>query len=146
MSLTKCLIAMFSRSRSMSEARRFFLPEARVMVVMVLSIVACLLMTWRFVQELHVSTGSADTDVPLILALVHLAFTFGSILSLLSCLNTKVSTDQYAWCLRLFRLRASLGLPLPQRSMTKKDLLDYVVLAHEAENSTKMLLAALNRQ
>lgn len=145
MSLTQCLIAMFSRSGSMSDARRFFLPEARVMLVIVLSIAGCLGMAWDFIQVTKAATNSADADVPLILALAFLVFTFGGVLALLACLNSKVSTDQYAWCLRLLRLRASLGLPLPQRSMTKKDLFEYAVLAQESENSTKKLLAALNR-
>lgn len=144
MSLIKCLMAMFSRSRSMSEARRFFWPEARVMVLIVLSIAACMVRSWRFIQDLQVSTGS-DSDVHLILATVHFAFTFGGVLALLACLNSNVSTEQYAWCLKLLRLRASLGLPLPHRLMTKKDLLEYAVLAQESENHTKKLLSSLNR-
>lgn len=133
MSLTKCLIAMFSRSKSMSEARRFFVPEARAIAMIVLSLIAFLGMI------------SVDHELRLLMTLWPLACTFAGVLVLLACLKSKVSTDQYAWCLRLLRLRASLGLPLPQRSMTKRDLLEYAVLAQESENSTKRLLAAFNR-
>lgn len=129
----------------MSEARQFFLPEMKVMSVIVLSMGACIGMTLEFIQETRVATNSANTDVSLMLSMAFLVFTFAGVLALLACLNSKVSTDQYAWCLRLLRLRASLGLPLPQRSMTKKDLFEYAILAQESENSTKKLLAALNR-
>jgi hypothetical protein len=146
MSLTKCLIAIFSRSRSISEARQFFWPEKQVIAVIVLSMVGTLGMLWTFVHETQVARNSIDPDLPLVLALVLLAFTFAGVLALLACLNSKVSTEQYAWCLRQLRLRASLGLPLPQRSMTKRDLLEYAINAKESENYTKMMLSALNRQ
>lgn len=146
MSLTKCLIAMFSRSKSMSDARRFFWREAKVMVVIVLNIVACLLMACGFIQELQVSAELTHPYLPLGLSLVHLAFTVGCVSLLYSYLNSKVSTDQYAWSLRLFRLRASLGLQLPKRSMTKKDLFEYAILSHESEISSRIRIPAVNRR
>lgn len=146
MSLTKCLIAMFSRSTSMPEARRFFWPEKQVMAVIVLSMVGSLAMMWAFVHESQLARNSVDPELPLVIALVLLAFTFGGVLALIACLNSKVSTEQYAWCLRQLRLRASLGLPLPQRSMTKRDLLEYAINAKESEIYTDFMLSALNRQ
>lgn len=130
MNVTKCLSAMFGNRDIMeSEVRDFFSLESKILAVAPVGLLTCATMLWASVDSLTGSGISSRLSILIGLAGLSMALTVGAIALAFVLFNRRVSTTQYAWALRL---RSTLRLPVPQRSMTKKDLVEYVIRAQHA--------------